>query len=423
MGLIKSIISAGKSTLADQWLEVVSCGEINDDTLVKRGIIKNRKNNNATVDVISNGTRIIVPEGYAMMIMDQGKITEFTAEAGEFEYNSGTEPSIFKGNLGENIINSIKTFGDRVKFAGNAPKETRIYYVNLREMMNHKFGTSTPVPFDDPKYMSIEIRYYGMYSLKVNDPVVLVQNLVGGNTKDEIKISNYIPQLKSEFLMSLTTAMSKLAYEKDISFNKLPMFQEELSDYMNNKLDDSWSETRGLEIVSVAVESVSVAPEYKAKIEEYDKYEISEKRGRGMMTAATADAMKAAAANEGGNAGMLMGMNMGQMMSGAMATGSQMAYAPTQEQSVAVVKEPEKTWKCECGNVNPEKSRFCGECGVKKPEVKSNEWTCECGAVNTGKFCGECGKPRPTEEKKVFCPECGTEVTGKFCMNCGTKVS
>ena len=410
MGLIKAALNAGKSVLADQWLEYVTCENAGDSVLIKRGTVHNKNNNNGTSNVLTNGSRIVVPEGFAMMVLDQGRVTEFSAEAGEFTYNSGTEPTVLYGGLGKGIMDSIKTFADRFKFAGNAPKETLVYYVNLREITGNKFGTSNPIPFDDPKYMSIEIRYFGVYSLKVSDPVILVRNLVGGGLKDKVEVSDYVGQLKSEFLMSLTSAMSKMAYEKNISFNKLPMFQEELSVYMNDKMDESWTTTRGLEIVAVAVESISVAPEYKDKIAEYDKYHMAEVRGQGMITAATADAMVKAAANEGGNAGMFMGMNVGQMMAGAMGTGAQLVQQKPAE-------EPAKEmWTCDCGHKNSMDSKFCAECGSKKPE----EWTCECGYTGKGNFCPKCGKKKP--EKRV-CPKCGQEVTTNFCSNCGTKVA
>ncbi len=389
MGLIKAALSSANSTFKDEWLEFVTCEDIGNNVLMTRGKITRSGKNRGSENVLSNGSRIVVPEGFAMMIVDQGKVTEFSAEAGEFIYDSGSEPSLFYGKLNTSIKESIKQFGRRFKFGGEIPKDTRVYYVNLREITGNKFGTAQPVPFDDPKYQSIEIRYYGMYSLKVSDPIVLIQNLIGVNA-ERVSIEGYIPQLKSEFIMSLTSAMAKMAYEKNISFNKLPMYQEDLSFYMNDKLDETWNATRGLEIVTVALESISVDEEVKEKIKEYDKMYFAEAHGQGMMTAATADSMRMAANNEGGNAGMFMGMGVGGMVSGAMQAGSQMAYASQPSQS-------------------------------SQQASALHTWVCACGKENTGKFCSECGKERPQNQKK-FCSECGQEVSGKFCSNCGNKI-
>lgn len=213
------------------------------------------------------------------------------------------------------------------------------------------------------------------------------------------------------------------------------MFQEDLGMYMNDKLDDTLKTSRGLEIVSVALESISVPDEVKEKIKEYDKMYFAEQHGAGMMTAATADSMKAAAANTGGNAGMFMGMGVGGMMAGAMQQGSQMAYnvgnngmagnmqagpqrAVQNAPQPVAVSSPD-TWTCECGTQNT--GKFCNECGKSKPApAVSEKWICSCGTKNTGKFCSECGNKKP-EGPKV-CPKCGTEVSGKFCTECGTKV-
>lgn len=390
MGLLKAMGAAGSSVLKDQWLELVVLDDVNKDVLVKRGRIKRSGRNNGTDGVLTNGSRIVVPEGYAMMVVDQGKVIEFCAEAGEFVYDSGTESSIFYGGLGKGIVESFKQFGDRFKFAGDVPKDTRVYYVNIKHIDGNKFGTAQPIPFDDPKYQTIDIRFYGMYSLKVADPIVLVQKLVGANKADAVSISEFLPQLKAEFLTSLITAMTRLAYEKNISYNRLPMFQEDLSTYMNEKLDNSWKEVYGFEIVNVAVESISVDENTRKRIEKFDDMYFAETHGQGVMVDATADAMRLAAQNEGGNAGLFMGMGVGGMMAGATQAGSQMAFN-TNPTMVGTMRPNNSvnTWKCSCGHENS--GNFCGNCGNKRPE---ENWICDCGASNSGKFCGNCGKPR-----------------------------
>lgn len=390
MGLLKAIGAAGSSVLKDQWLEFVTLDDVSDDVLVKKGRIKRSGRNNGTEGVLTNGSRIVVPEGFAMMIIDQGKISEFCAEAGEYTYDSGTESSIFYGGLGKGILESFKQFGDRVKFAGDVPKDTRVYYVNIKNIAGNKFGTAQPIPFDDPKYQTIDVRFYGMYSMKVADPIILIQRLIGANKTDLVKVSEYLPQLKAEFLTSLISAMSRMAYEKNISYNRLPMYQEELSFYMNDKLDDSWKNLYGFEIVNVAVESISVDEKTRERIAKFDDMYFAEAHSKGVMVDATADAMRFAAQNEGGNAGLFMGMGVGGMMNGATQAGSQMAFQDNNNVAFGTMRPNNpNTWKCSCGHECA--GNFCQNCGAKRPE---GPWTCDCGAVNSGKFCGNCGKAK-----------------------------
>ena len=79
-------------------------------------------------------------------------------------------------------------------------------------------------------------------------------------------------------------------------------------------------------------------------------------------------------------------------------------------------------WECSCGAKNIQ-SKFCPECGAKKPEPKPT-WDCpNCGNKGiTAKFCGECGCKKPEEPKGWDCPECGEKnIMSKFCPECGAK--
>ena len=391
MGLLKATLSSANSVLKDQWLEFVTLNGDAKNILVTRGEVTRTGKNKGSENVISNGSRIAVPEGFAMAVVHQGKICEFSAEAGEFVYDSGTESSVFYGKLGESIKQSFSQWGERIKFGGEIPKDTRVYYINIREIMGNKFGTSQPVPFDDPKYQTIDIRYFGQFSVQVTDPIVLLRNVVGAGVKNTILIDEYMPQLKSEFVSTLTTAMSRLAYQNNISYNKLPTYQTELNGVMNECLKESWHQLRGISIISTSVENISVDEKTREMIREYDRQYFAESHGQGVMVSATAEAMKAAAANEGGNAGMLMGMNLGGMMAGAMQSGQQAGMfatsnnkqEPARAEADTVDSHVEaKTWTCECGQENT--GKFCSECGKGKPEKV--EWVCECGAHNTGKF-------------------------------------
>lgn len=394
MGLIRAAFSSTRSTLKDQYLDFITLSDVSDKILMKRGYFKANANH-GNANVITNGSKIVVPQGFAMALIDQGKVVEFCAEPGEFIFDSGTEPSVFNGGLKGNLRASFEQWKERVKFGSEIAKDMRVYYINLREITGNKFGTPSPIPFDDPKYQTIYLRYFGMFSLHVSDPIRLLENLLGVAAKDVIYVEDYISQLKAEFISALTQSMSKFAYEHNISFNKLPMYQDDLSTYMNTCKDEAWNALRGFEVIAVGIESISVSDESKDRIKEYDDRYFAEQHAQGTIISATAESMKLAAANEGGNAGMFMGMGVGGMMSQAMQSGAAISTAAAQSQTVQPITN--------ASQMNAETT-----------------WTCNCGSQNTGNFCPKCGAKKQDEE--VFCSNCGTKSNGNFCSGCGMKL-
>ena len=147
MGLLSVAKDSVKTILADQWREYFYCDALSNDILVVKGSKRNTKNNKGNDNIISNGSLITVNEGQCMMIVEQGAIVEFCAEAGEFLYDKSTEPSLLYGKLGENIKTSFQTMVKRFTFAGDTAKDQRVYYFNIKEIMSNLFGTANPVPF------------------------------------------------------------------------------------------------------------------------------------------------------------------------------------------------------------------------------------------------------------------------------------
>ena len=132
MGLIKALTNSTGSVLGDQFKEFVTCPTVDNNVLMVRGIVSHGEgNSNPTEGVITNGSKIAVPQGWAMMLVDNGAVKEFTSEPGEFIYDSGSEPTIFHGGLGQGILDSIKTLGSRITYGGQAARDQRVYYVNL----------------------------------------------------------------------------------------------------------------------------------------------------------------------------------------------------------------------------------------------------------------------------------------------------
>lgn len=148
MGLIKAALGSVGSVLADQWKEYFYCDSMAANVLVTKGKKRTSSRNSNTKgsdNIISNGSVIAVNEGQCMMIVEQGKIVEFAAEAGEYTWNSSSEPTIFQGGL-EGLEGSWETLKRRFAFGGDTAKDQRVYFFNLKELVGNKYGTPAPIP-------------------------------------------------------------------------------------------------------------------------------------------------------------------------------------------------------------------------------------------------------------------------------------
>ena len=140
MGLIKALTSSVGSAFGDQFKEYVVCPNTEKNVVMVRGVVRHGDGNrNPSEGVISNGSKIVVPSSYAMMIVDNGKVVEFCAEPGEYTYDNSSEPSIFTGGLGQGIVNTFKTIGQRFTYGGQPARDQRVYYVNLLTVTGNKF--------------------------------------------------------------------------------------------------------------------------------------------------------------------------------------------------------------------------------------------------------------------------------------------
>ena len=136
MGLINAATGSISNVVGDQFKEFITCPSSDKGVLVQRGLVQHGEaNTNPTAGVISNGSKIVVPSGYAMMIIDNGAIKEFTAEPGEFIWDSSSEPSVFEGGFFKGIGDSIKKIGERITYGGQAARDQRVYYVNLLNIL------------------------------------------------------------------------------------------------------------------------------------------------------------------------------------------------------------------------------------------------------------------------------------------------
>lgn len=419
MGLIKIALGSVSSTLADQFKEFFYCDSIRNDVLVVKGQKRTGKGsgNHGSDNIISSGSGIAVADGQCMMIVEQGRVVDVCAVPGEYQYDMSSEPSLFTGSLGDGIIETLKTIGNRIAHGGDTGKDQRVYYFNTKEITDNKFGTQNPVPFrlvDNKIGLDIDtsVRCNGAYSYKITDPVLFYTN-VCGNVAQEYNRSEIDSMMKTEFRDALQPAFAKIS-AMGIRYNELPGHTTELSNTMNEILSQKWSELRGISIVSVGINSITIPPEDEELIKNAQRTAMMRDPNFAAATLvdAQASAMKTAAGNSAGAMAGFMNMNMAGAAGGFNA---QNLFAMGQQQAASQqAAAPAGSWTCSCGTVNT--GKFCSECASPKP-APAGQWTCSCGTVNTGKFCSECASPRPSAE---WTCSCGAVNTGKFCSECAS---
>lgn len=403
MGLIKAAFGATGGTLADQWKEFFYCESIPKEVLMTKGekrVGKRSSNTKASDNIISNGSGIAVADGQCMIIVEQGKVVDICSEPGEYTYDTSTEPSIFTSGLGPGIKEIFSTIGKRFTYGGDTGKDQRVYYFNTKEILDNKFGTQNPIPFRvlDTNIgldIDVSVRCSGIYSYKIENPLLFYTN-VSGNVDREYTRSEIDNQLKIEFVSALQPAFAEIS-ALGVRPHALPGFVNELSEAMNKALSQKWGETRGLKVISIGLNPITLPEEDAELIKQAQRNAIMRDptMAAATLVGAQADALKAAANNQAGAMTGFMGMGMAQQVGGAQAQnlfamGQAAAQAGTAGQTASQVQN-NTTWTCECGTANT--SKFCMNCGKPKP-VATGSWQCSCGTTNTGKFCSECGSPR-----------------------------
>lgn len=425
MGIIKAALNALGGSLADQWLEVIEPDNMGDQTVFTKGISvrqddKRSQNRKGSPDTVSNGSVIHVYPNQFMMLVDGGKIVDFTAEEGYYTVNNSSLPSLFSGDLED----TVKETFDRVRYGGVTPTSQKVFYVNLQEIKGIKFGTRNPVNYFDNFYNAeLFLRAHGLYSIKITNPLLFYLEAIPRN-QDRVEITDINEQYLSEFLDALQSAINQMSAD-GVRISYVASKGRELSKYMANILDDSWKQQRGMEVLSVGISSISYDEESQKLINMRNQGAMlgDPSVREGYLQGAVARGIEAAGSNPNGSMGGFMGINLGiQTGSGFLGDISRNNFQQMQQERTAQEKtSDEDAWTCTCGAKCS--GNFCGNCGSPRP-VPAGTWRCECGYDNQGNFCSNCGKPRPTEKR---CPKCGyTPSAGQpvpnFCPNCGTPI-
>lgn len=366
MGLIKAAASAIGSTLHDQWKDYIKCEDLGQDILMKRVSTPN--------GVISKDSAIQVSPGQIAIIFQSGKILDATAEEGIYTFDQSTSPTFFAGQFGA----VFKEMWNRFVYNGGTSKEQAVFYINAKEIMNNKFGTPAPVPFQDwshpiPNQMTgsitplrVEVKCFGTYTFKISDPAIFMSRVAG--TAEEYRKDDIVEQMRSEVIGSFQNVLNELgnsSYKTPVL--ELPSSTDTIKKILDEKVFDQPIRDRGINLVSFVVESVTLDDESNKKI---DNYELSSNSfmQQGTLTGAYANAVQDAANNASGAANGFMGVGMMNMASGGVMGG--VAQTAMNNQGTTTNYDPY--------NNQPEASsaKFCPNCGTP---------------ANDGNFCGNCG--------------------------------
>ena len=422
MGLIKSIVGAAGGVLADSWREFFYCDAdvLDENTLAAKGQKRTSdrgrsSNTKGESNIISDGSIIAVNDGQCMIIVESGEIVDVCAEPGQFVYDRSTEPSIFYGPLGEGIKATFERIGQRFTFGGDTGKDQRVYYFNTKEIYGNKYGTSSPIPFRivDANLgldMDAKVRMNGEYSYRLTDPLIFYKN-VCGNVEEPFTRDRIDSQMKSELLTALQPALARIS-EQGVRYSAVPAHTKELANFLNDELSQEWGEQRGIQVEKFGVNSITLPEEIEKQISDRQMAQTmrDQASAAAVMTNATADAMRTAAANESGAMNGFIGMGMANGLGGNAAANMFAQAGPAQQQQSAY---PMASGGGFGGQQQPAGQQPAGQ-------PAAGGWVCpQCGNQNTANFCGNCGTPKPAPAT-WFCTQCGNENTGNFCGNCGT---
>ena len=406
MGIIKAVFSAIGGGLADQWLEVLEADSMDDNTVFTSGVKvrrddKRNSNVKGTDNTISNGSVIHVYPNQFMMLVDGGKVVDYTAEEGYYTVDDSSMPSLFNGQFGDTLKESFS----RIKYGGVTPKSQKAFFINLQEIKGIKFGTPNPLNYFDGFYNAeLFLRTHGTYSIKITDPLLFFREAIPRD-KNRVQIDDINEQYLSEFLEALQTTMNQMSVD-GIRISHVASKGREVSQYMANTLDEAWKKMRGFEIQAVGIASISYDDESKELINMRNKGAMlgDPNVREGYVQGSIARGLEAAGSNEAGSAATFMGMGIGMQAGGGfMGTASQANVQQMQQQAQQAQQAAPAA---------------AGAAAAAAP----GSWTCSCGSVNTGKFCPVCGNKKP---ESTFCPNCGHNLNGstaKFCPECGTKL-
>ena len=340
MGFIKAFTGALGGTFADQWKDFyVPRADVAGTAALFQAVPQSQNNGRGenykgNENIISNGSKIVVPEGMALITLQDGQITGLIAEPGGFEFRSN-DPASQSMFAGDGIFaQTIKSTWEKVKFGGQPGSQQLAFYVNLKEIPNNRFGTQSEIYWDDAFFgTQVGAITRGTYTLKIVDPLLFVKNFVPAKyLQPNAEVFDFADmdndagvQLFNEVVGSLSAAFSNYTNDptKGNRMSKIQADQIGFAQSLSAAVEDGyrWKTDRGLEIVKTAILAIEYDEDTKELMKDVKKADaLAGARGNSFMQQAVARGMQAAGENGGasGMAFMGMGVNAAEGVMGSM---------------------------------------------------------------------------------------------------------
>lgn len=372
-----------------QFINVIEWNEQNSDRIIYKFPVAGNE--------IKMGAVLTVRPSQVAIFLNEGTIADVFQE-GRYELSTQNMP----------VMTTLESW----KYGFNSPFKADIYYVNMKNFIDQKWGTTNPIMLRDADFGVVRLRGFGTFSYRVSDPVKFLTNALGSDTAASTE--DFTPQFKRQAV----SALSDLIAEAKVAALDLAMHYDEMGASLKDKMRDKF-DYMGLTITDFTIENLSLPPEVEAAMDKRSSMGALGDLNRYTQYQA-AEAIRDAASNPGGVAGDMAGigvaMGMGQVMSQAMQQGLQHQPQPTVQAATAACPK--------CGQANPVGSKFCSGCGSALQTGSATKPCIQCGKpmAPDAKFCPECGA---SQTAVSFCPACKMQVEPgtKFCPGCGTKIS
>lgn len=327
MGLIKATVGAIGGTLADQWKDFLTVPASIEPTAALFPAVPARANAGrgsniqGSQAIVTNGSKIVVPEGYGLLLFQDGELTAFTSEPGGYVWDTEdvNSQSIFAG---DEVVRSLVTQSwHRFKLGGRPDAEQRALFVSLKELPNNKFGTQSEIYCDDAYFNTqVGVLTHGTYSVYIVDPILFAKQFVPATYLQGLGRFDFTDrtnaassQLFSEVVGSLSAAFSR--YTNDSSrANRITKIQEDSVGFaksLSHAVEEAyqWRISRGLAISQVTIIGIDYDDNTKELLKTIQRADaLTGARGNANLQASAAAGIEAA--GENGGAGGILGMGI-----------------------------------------------------------------------------------------------------------------
>ena len=389
MGFISNIAGVVSdsinSELNDQFLESFRCDSLGQDTLVKRAVRQNSfGRNQGNADIISAGSKVLVPEGTYALMIDNGQIVDSVSEPGLYTWENSSSASVLSGNV-KSVMGDVF---DRFRFAGEVTKSQKIFFVNALEIMNQTCKEYLNVPYPDPFYGNLYFKFRIMFSFRIVDPVRFFKKTGKFTTVYDYMGSPERPkQPILEVQDHMEEALNLCAVRDKVPFPQLLSNKSKVKDAVNDVLSKLWREQRGMVIETIALTDLTLDEASRKRVEQFDSAKLfgdDPAALNALIALGLTDAVKAAASNPAGAVGGFAGIGM------AAGTGT-LSGNSVPVNSVAAANAANYAAAINAVNPAPAGQSFTG------PET-----------------CPFCGTVLPSQAVLEHCPACNADIRSYF---------